>query len=97
MPSDPDLFSRPIGPGADGYVTWRQQRLGAVNRLGQVAGLPLNQKVEVTLRDGVRLRGVLRLKEELLFQEEKPASGLDLVVDQVGFKSSEIESCVRID
>ena len=33
-------------------------------------GLPLNQPAEVWLKGGIRLRGVLRLKEEQLFVPE---------------------------
>lgn len=92
-----DLFSAPPLAGHDGYITWRAQREDSVNRLEQLSGLPLNHRVEVSLKDGVRLRGMLRLREERLFLEEKLARELDLVVDGVGFRNVEIESCLRLD
>jgi len=92
-----DLFSHSVAGGTDGYVIWRQQRADSTNRLAELSGLPLNHLVEVTLKDGVRLRGLLRLKQELLFQESKPAGGLELTVDGVEFRSAEIEFCVRTD
>ena len=95
--SHPELPCPSSPAGADGYVTWRQQREDSVNRVGQLSGLPLNHRVEVTLRDGVRLRGRLRLREERLFLEEKFARELDLVVDGVSFRSVEIEACSRLD
>jgi len=93
----PDLFSHPPSPGIDGYLTWQQQRQDSANRLGQIHGLPLNRQVEIVLKGGVRLRGKLRLKEELLFVEEKPTDGIELVVDNVAFRPGEIESCLRLD
>lgn len=96
-PGEGDLFSHSAAAGADGYVTWLQQRAGSTNRLADLSGLPLNHLVEVTLKDGVRLRGLLRLKQELLFQKSKPADGLELTVDGVEFRSSEIDFCIRTD
>ncbi len=96
--SEPDLFSQPMGDeNANGYVTWQQQRTGVVNRLGQLSGLPLNHWVELTLRDGVRLKGKLRLREEKLFVEETDARGLELVIDGFEFRSTEVETCLRLD
>lgn len=98
--SDANQLEFPTTPpsdGSNGYVTWRQQREDTVNRLGQLSGLPLNHRVEVILKDGVRLRGMLRLREEKLFFDEKVARELDLVVDGVVFKPCEIDSCTRMD
>ena len=92
-----DLFANSGPAGHDGLVTWRQQRADSITRLGQLCGLPLNHRVEVTMRAGIRLRGVLRLREERLFVEEKPVGGHEWVVDGVVFRSPEIESCVRLD
>jgi len=40
---------------------------------------------------------MLRLKEDLLFIEEKDVASLELVVEKVPFRLAEIESCVRLD
>ena len=98
-PAQPDLFDvdgQPHAP-SDGYSAWRRQRDGSLNDLGRQTGLPLNHPVEVVLRDGVRLRGRLRLQEESLFVEPTEAGPLALRVDGVEFLSNEIESCVRFD
>ncbi len=59
--------------------------------------LPLGHRVEVWLSGGIRLRGILRLQEEVLFIEEERVRHLDLVVDKVPFTYRELESCVRLD
>lgn len=94
---EPDLFSQAGNSDSNGYVTWIQQRENTVNRLGQLSGLPLNRWAEVTLKDGVRLRGRLRLREDRLFMEEKDARVLELVIDGVEFRSTEIDHCLRLD
>ena len=96
-PKEADLFAQSAAGGRDGYDIWRQQRADSATHLAHLCGLPLNHQVEVTLRDGMRLRGVLRLKQELLFQHVMPARGLALTVDGVEFRSVEVESCVRSD
>jgi hypothetical protein len=53
--------------------------------------------VEVWLRDDVRLRGKLRIKEAMLCLESVAEHTLQLTVDQVDFRYAEIESCVRTD
>lgn len=83
--------------GADGYKAWHRQRRAAVQRLGQELGLPFGYEVEVWLKGGVRLRGELRLREELLFVDSPRDLHLDLVVDGVMFRLGEMESCVRLD
>ena len=84
--------------GSDqGFRAWHEQRRASMKRLAESLGLPLGHPVEVWLRGGVRLRGVLRLREEQLFVEEARAHQLDLVVDRVPFKAVEIESCIRTD
>lgn len=68
-----------------------------LKRVGLELGLPLNHEVEVWLRGGVRLRGQLTLREEILFVETPRDLNLELVVDGVTFRWTEIESCVRTD
>ena len=69
----------------------------AAAELARRIGLPLGHQVEVWLYGGVRLRGKLRLREELLFIEEEQVRHLELVVDHVTFAYREMESCVRLD
>ena len=68
-----------------------------MKELARQMGLPLEHPVEVWLRGGIRLRGKLRLREEMLFVQSEKESGLSLVVDGVPFTWAEIESCVRLD
>ena len=65
--------------------------------LARRINLPLGHEVEVWLRGGIRLRGKLRLEEELLFVEEDRVRCLELMVDRVPFTYRELESCVRLD
>lgn len=81
----------------NGYEKWLKQRRVAAAELARRINLPINSQVEVWLVGGVRLRGLLRLKEEMLFLPEDHAHHLPLVVDGVEFSCSEIESCVRLD
>lgn len=53
--------------------------------------------MEVWLYGGVRLRGKLRLREEVLVIEEERVRHLELLVDHVAFTYREMESCVRLD
>jgi hypothetical protein len=81
----------------DGYGRWLLGRRMAVEILARKMNLPLGHQVEVWLYGGIRLRGVLRLKEEALFIEEERVRHLDLKVDHVSFTYREMESCVRLD
>ncbi len=85
------------GVPRDGLAQWREQRRAMAKRIGQELGLPLDREVEVWLTGGVRLRGRLRLREELLFVEAPRDLNIELVVDGVTFRWTEIESCVRTD
>jgi len=80
----------------DGYAAWQQQRLQATKQVSQRLGLPLGHQVELRLRDGVILRGKLRLKEELLFPEMQELGNVELALGRATFKHSEIESCIRV-
>jgi hypothetical protein len=88
-------FDQP-GPG-DGLEIWRQQRERTLHRLARRLGLPLGRQVEVWLKDGVKLRGRLELKESMLLLETVDERNLQLAVDRVAFRYSEVESCVRQD
>jgi len=69
----------------------------AADELARRMGLPLGHEVEVWLVGGVRLRGKLRLVENLLFIEEDRVRHLELMVDRVPFAYREMESCIRLD
>jgi hypothetical protein len=95
-PSQPELN---FGTSADesGYHSWLRQRQQALAALSQSLGLPLGHRVEVWLKDGVRLRGTLQLQEERLFVDSNRDFQLRLRVDHVPFTPADIESCIRID
>lgn len=80
-----------------GYSTWVASRRVASQELARRLGLPLGHQVEVWLTGGIRLRGKLRLQEELLFIEEDRIRHLGLAVDHMTFAYREMESCVRMD
>jgi hypothetical protein len=80
-----------------GYVQWLTGRKMAVEELARRINLPLGHEVEVWLYGGIRLRGRLRLQEEVLFIEEERVRHLELLVDRVPFAYREMESCVRVD
>jgi hypothetical protein len=86
------------GNGPDvGYTKWVALRQLAVEAAAQKLNLPLGHRSEVWLRGGIRLRGTLRLANQVLFIEETRMLELDLVVDGVTFSYSEMESCLRLD
>lgn len=87
-------FNFDLPEARDGLSAWREQRTTSRRRLARNHGVPLDRQVEVWLKGNIRLRGVLKLREELLFTEEEVDTNLDLEVDGVPFKRNEIESCV---
>jgi hypothetical protein len=80
-----------------GYTQWLVSRRVAAKELAQRMNLPLGHQVEVWLYGGIRLRGTLRLREEMLFIEEERVRHLELMVDRTDFTSRDMESCVRLD
>ena len=88
-----------FGPsGTDqGYTQWLAGRRVMAEELARRIHLPLGHQVEVWLYGGVRLRGKLRLREEVLVIEEERVRHLELLVDHVAFTYREMESCVRLD
>jgi hypothetical protein len=83
--------------GGSGLDRWRQAREAALRKLARRLGVPLGHPVEVRLRDGIVVRGQLRLREELLWVEPTRDTHLELIVDRVTFTAADIESCVRLD
>jgi hypothetical protein len=82
---------------SEGYTKWLTARRVTTHELARRMSLPLGHQVEVWLSGGIRLRGQLRLQEEVLFIEEERVRHLPLLVDHVPFSYREMESCVRVD
>lgn len=68
-----------------------------MRRLARTLGLPLERKVEVWLRGDIRLVGILRLREPMLFVPTERETHIELCVDNVPFTIGEIVSCVAFD
>ena len=81
----------------DGYTRWLAGRRVLAEELARRIHLPLGHEVEVWLYGGIRLRGRLRIKEEMLLIEEERVRHLELMVDHVPFTYRDMESCVRMD
>lgn len=95
--SEQSEFSFDSTSSADGYQHWVTVRQTTAEELGRRLGLPIGHRVEIWLRDGVRLRGKLRLQNEFLLIEEKQLQDLVLSADGISFTYPEIESCIRVD
>jgi hypothetical protein len=80
-----------------GYTKWVAARQVAAQELARRINLPLGHQVEVWLYGGVRLRGRLRLRENVLLVEEERVRHMELMVEHVAFTYREMESCVRLD
>ncbi len=80
-----------------GHARWLFDRLRAKKALARKLNLPLGHDVEVWLHGGIRLRGELCLKEELLFVENDRVNELELLIGKATFLAHDIESCVRMD
>jgi hypothetical protein len=86
------------GDGGDkGYAEWVVVRRLAAEEAARKLNLPLGRAAEVWLRGGIRLRGQLRLANDVLFVEEAQVRNLALLLEGVTFSYGEIESCVRLD
>jgi len=95
--SDQSEFNFEPTTSPDGYTRWLAGRRVLAEELARRIHLPLGHQVEVWLYGGIRLRGKLRLKEEMLLIEEERVRHLELMVDGVPFTYRDMESCVRID
>jgi hypothetical protein len=81
----------------DGQAKWVALRRMGAEAAARQLNLPVGHRAEVWLRGGSRLRGTLRLVNEVLFIEEERIRQLALVLDGVTFTCAEMESCVRLD
>ncbi len=80
-----------------GYAQWVAVRQMASDEAARRLNLPIGREAEVWLRGGIRLRGKLRLLNEVLFIEENQIRNLALTLAGVPFTYAEIESCVSLD
>ena len=81
----------------DGYGSWQQARESALAKTRRELGLPIGRQCEVWLKGGLRLRGLLRLREDLLVLEGQTPSNVRLEIANVPFDISELEGCTRLD
>ena len=96
MSSQSELNFESGGP-EQGYARWLTGRQVAAEQLARRLNLPLGHQVEVWLTGNIRIRGKLRLSEEMLIIDEERDRHLELLVDHVRFTYREMESCVRLD
>jgi len=90
-------FNFDSGQSEQGYNQWREERWQAMRQLSRKMGLPLERRVEVWLRGEIRLNGILRLCDDMLFVSNDPNPRLELIVDNVRFTPEEMISCVVAD
>lgn len=83
--------------GADGHASWMEQRRAALAAAGKALGLPLGHEVDLELRDGCRMRGVLRLAEDGLFVDVTRDKPPLLRVDRCTFGLGDMVSCVKVE
>ena len=96
IPGDQIQFNFDANRSEEGYNQWREQRWQAMRQLGRKMGLPLERHVEVWLRGEIRLTGILRLHDDILFVPDDPNPRLELIVDNVRFTPEEMISCVAV-
>src|ERR1017187_8772622 len=90
-------FGFQAGGSEAGYAKGVVGRGMAPEEAARRLTLPVGREAEVWLRGGIRLRGKLRLRNDLLFVEESQVRNLALTLDGVPFIYAEIESCVALD
>lgn len=90
-------FQAAAASNSDGYAQWIAARQLTADAAAAKLNLPLGHRCEVWLRNGIRLRGVLRLVNEILFIEENRLRELPLTLDHINFKFNEMDSCLRLD
>ena len=88
-------YNHSVATVSDPLAAWRETRRLEQVALARRVGLPLGALVEVWLKNGIRLRGTLRLREEWLNTEEVRLAEIRLEVESVAFLYKEMESCVR--
>ena len=96
-PSQSDFNLSNTAISHDGYSLWREERAEVMKKIARKLGLPLERRVQVWLTGEIRLEGVLLLKDSSWFPETISSEALELTVDGVPFKPSEMTSCIRLD
>jgi len=86
----------PAQPPSAGLETrrleWEQERL----LLAQSLGLPLDRRVEVELKSGLILSGMLRLAKDELWMQPGTRQ-VKLRIEDAEFYFHEVVTCVRLD
>lgn len=88
-------FVEPAG-GADPLTAWRAHRSLQLGQLCARLGAPVGRRVEVRMKQGPPLIGVLRLAEEQLWNDPE-RENVVLQVGDVSFRLADIESVLRAD
>lgn len=81
----------------DGYGVWRRQREEAIRILSKQLGLPVGHPVEVELKDGSLMQGLLELERPGILVPETLGASDRLRVGRCTFLPVEIARCVRLD
>ena len=100
VPAQPEFyFGTSPRPAAqkDGLAGWLEECTEAMRLLAITLGLPISHRAEVWLKDGVVLKGNLRVGDVLVSLEKFDRNKMALQVDGVIFHYGEMESCVRLD
>jgi hypothetical protein len=79
-----------------GLAAWRANRLREIEALCIKTGVPIDRRAEVSLAQGPVLRGVIRLEEELLWNDPS-RNRVVLRIGPATFTLGEIESVVRLE
>lgn len=90
-------FAFDAGPNQSRESAWHRERQEAMRALAEKLGLPLEQNVEVRLRDGVILQGRLRVREETLFLDRVDTANIELAIGRATFRHGDLAACVRLD
>jgi hypothetical protein len=98
MPPDQGELDWNAKPGGvDGLEAWHRQRRDAVRDVGKALGLPLGRTVDLELKDGCRMRGLLCMAEDGLFIDASRERPPLLRIDRCTFLPGDIARCVRVD
>jgi hypothetical protein len=81
---------------SDGLAGWREELRRQHLDLAKKLGLPLDHAAEVWLKNGICLKGILRLDEEMLLHVAPTHANIRFIIDRAPFQYSEIERCIRL-
>jgi hypothetical protein len=80
-----------------GWHDWHNARRYQLEQLGISLGIPIGHICEVWLAGGIRLRGKLRMKEDIPVPDAQKWEETIFEIGGVSFRIAEMESCVRSD